>query len=357
MTNQLKTYFPLIRDRKEILDIIYAREELAANFESWSAGQQEEFLDFCSGVHGVKLLYDTFFKEIMNPETTPERLEDFLSLLLQKKVRILEVLPNDSTRIADESSLLITDIVVELETHEIANVELQKIGYMFPGERSACYCADMLLRQYKRVRSRDKKKFSYRNVQNVYNIVLFENSPKEFHCFPETYLHHFSQQSDSGLELKLLQKYIFIPLDIFREILHNRDIKNRLEAWLVFLSMEDPEMIHRLITAFPDFMPIYRQIYDLCQNVEEVMRMFSEELRELDRNTVQLMIDELQEQVDRQAAEIGRKDQELAKKDQELEAERQRHKAEMEQRQQYEKELQRVKEYLVSLEKAGKISE
>ena len=75
------------------------------------------------------MLYDSFFKEIMNPETTPERLEEFLSLVLKQKVTILKVLPNDSTRIADESSLLIMDIVVELADGSMANVEVQKVGY------------------------------------------------------------------------------------------------------------------------------------------------------------------------------------------------------------------------------------
>ncbi len=79
-------------------------------------------------------------------------------MLLGQEVRILYVLPNDSTRIADESTLLITDIVVELEDSTLANLEVQKIGYLFTGQRSACYSSDMLLRQYKRVRSQKKKK-------------------------------------------------------------------------------------------------------------------------------------------------------------------------------------------------------
>ena len=54
---------------------------------------------------------------------------EVLSLVLQQKVKILSVLPNDSTRIADEHSLVITDIVIELEDHSIANVEVQKLGY------------------------------------------------------------------------------------------------------------------------------------------------------------------------------------------------------------------------------------
>ena len=81
--------------------------------------------------------------------------------------KILKVLPNESARIAAESSLLVMDIVVQFEDGSIANVEVQKIGYLFPGERSACYSADMLLRQYKRVRRELGKKFHYRDIKKV----------------------------------------------------------------------------------------------------------------------------------------------------------------------------------------------
>ncbi len=48
------------------------------------------------------------------------------------------------------------DIVVELSTGSIANVQVQKLGHAFPGQRCACYSADLLLRQYKRVKSEKK---------------------------------------------------------------------------------------------------------------------------------------------------------------------------------------------------------
>lgn len=124
-------------------------------------------------------------------------------------------MPNDTTRIADESSLLITDIVVELDDGSLANVEIQKIGYKFPGQRSACYSADMLLRQYKRVRSSRKNKFNYRDIKDVYIIVLYEQSFSDFHAFPNDYVHYFEQKSDTGLELPLLQKFIY-PTSHFR---------------------------------------------------------------------------------------------------------------------------------------------
>ena len=145
--NRLKDFFPVIREREEIRREIGENQRLREKFDEWNREQQEMFLDFCSGVKGVKMLYDSFFKEIMNPEYTPERLNELLSLLIGEKVTIREVLPNDSVRIADESSLVILDIVVELNDGSIANVEVQKLGYKFPGERAACYSADLLLRQ------------------------------------------------------------------------------------------------------------------------------------------------------------------------------------------------------------------
>ena len=52
-------------------------------------------------------------KEILNPEIVLERIDELLSLLFEQKVHIVEVLPNDSTRIAEESSLVIMDSVVQ----------------------------------------------------------------------------------------------------------------------------------------------------------------------------------------------------------------------------------------------------
>ena len=266
-------------------------------FASWRKNQQEECLDFCSGARGVKLLYDSFFKEILNPKYAAGRLEEFLSLLLGQQVRIVQILPNDSVRIADEGTLLITDIVVELEDGSIANIEVQKIGYMFPGQRCACYSADLLLRQYKRIQDKKEGNFSYKDIRDVYTIVLYEKSPVEFKNYPAIYLHHAEQKTDSGLELKLLQKYIFIPLDIFRENQHNKPIRNKLDAWLMFVCMDEPEEIIRLIETYPEFRALYKEIYELCQNTEKVMEMFSKELLELDRNTVQYMIDDMQDTI------------------------------------------------------------
>ena len=251
INNRLKDYFPIIREREAIRNEINNTPKLYELFSEWNPKQQEMFLDFCSGVKGAKLLYDSFFKEIMSPEYAPERLNELLSLILGEPVTIKEMLPNDSTRIADETSLVILDIVVQLKDGSIANVEVQKIGYMFLGQRAACYSAD------------------------------------------------------------LLQRYIFIPLDIFINMLHNKGINNRLDAWFTFLSSDLPEDIISLIDKYPDFKPLYDEVYTMCLNTEKVMQMFSKELAELDKNTVQYMIDEMQSEIDGMKQQLDDKDSKI----------------------------------------------
>ena len=331
-TTKLKQYFPMIREREDIEREIRENPKLLEKYREWDEEQQEEFLDYCTGVKGVKVLYDAFFKEIMNPENTPERLNELLSLLLGQSVTIKRVLPGDSTRLADEQSLLIMDILVELADTSLANVEVQKIGYSFPGQRSACYSSDLLLRQYKRVKGEKKKAFSYKDIKSVYTIVFFETSIKEFHEYPQNYIHKFKQQSDTGLELELLQKYVFIPLDIFRTIYHNNvksngkngggNCWNRTEAWLTFLSTDEPEIIIELISQYPEFKEMYEEIYVMCQNVEKVMEMFSKELIQLDRNTVQYMIDEMQDTIDVQKEKIDTQKEELEAKQETIDSQK-----------------------------------
>ena len=333
MKNKLQQYFPMIRTEGDVLKELRENKELWQTFCAWEEKHQKEYLDICTGVKGLKLLYDTYFKAVMNPDTRPERLNDFLSEILGRKIKILKVLPNESARIASESSLLIMDIVVQFEDGSIANVEVQKVGYLFPGQRCACYSSDLLLRQYKRIRLELGKAFTYKEIQKVYTIVLFEKSSAAFHKFSdEIYIHHFEQKSDTGMEMNLLQEYTFICLDIFNGIIHNegREIENRLEEWLVFLSQDDPDMIIKLLNRDPVFQRIYEEVYTICLNTERMMNMFSKELEILDRNTVKLMVDEMIEEHAQQMAEIAEERKQLKADAEKIKADAEKTKADAE---------------------------
>ncbi len=290
----------------ELRDKIERRSELRKLFGSWSDEQQQEYLDRCTGKKGHNLLYDSYFKEVLNPEYDPSRLESFLEVVLGEPVKILKQLPNDGVRLEDENSLLVTDIVVELGDGSIANVEVQKIGYMFTGPRCSCYLSDMMLRQYKRIRAREKKAFSYGKIKKVYLIVLYENSPPELRHMPETCLHRSRHIFDTGLEMDLLQRCVLISLDIFRKNMQNKAINTLEEAWLTFLCEDKPERLIELFEAFPQFIAMYETLYNMNKDMVKAMGFFSEELRIMDQNTVRYMMDEMESRLAQMQVEAGK---------------------------------------------------
>lgn len=110
------------------------------------------------------------------------------------------------------------------------------------------------------------------------------------------------------MDINLLQRYIFISLDIFINMLHNKGITNKLDAWLAFLASDLPEDIIEVIDKYPEFKALYQDVYVMCLNTEKVMNMFSKELSQLDKNTVQYMIDEMQTEIDGMKHELEEKD-------------------------------------------------
>jgi len=97
--------------------------------------------------------------------------------------------------------------------------------------------------------------------------------------------------------------------------MENKTIQTELEAWLTFLSTDDPEQIYDLIHKFPIFKEMYEDIFRLCQNTERVMDMFSKELAEMDHNTAEYMVDEMQKDLDEAREIIQEKDNELKLKE------------------------------------------
>ena len=63
--NLLRQHFPMLPTRADLEELIRKSPALHTIFMEWSEEQQKEFLDFCTGERGVKILYDSFFKEIL----------------------------------------------------------------------------------------------------------------------------------------------------------------------------------------------------------------------------------------------------------------------------------------------------
>lgn len=281
---------------------------------------QEELIRYFMGEGSVQVTYDSIFKHLFHPEKHPERLSRLISELIGTPVTVKRALLTQSDRISEKGSLLIMDILVELLSGELANVEMQRIGYHFPGQRGACYSSDLILRQYSDVRNREGDTFSYKHLHPVYTIVLIGDSPHEFLNLPHHYIHRSKQIFDTGLELELLQKFVFISLDNFKKITQNEPIETELQAWLHFLSATDIPTIQKIVKAYPAFLEMYEDLARFRLQPKEMIRMYSDALKTLDYNTVQYMIEEQKKEIEAQAEMLKQKDDILKKQQKEIEA-------------------------------------
>ena len=320
--------------------------------EEW-AGRYEDFL---KGKKSLPLLYDPFFKKIFNPTERRDRLSELVSCLLGQKVTVLEVFPNEDSQFL--GVMIIMDMVVLMADGSIANIEIQKISYDFPAERISCYSADLVLRQYKMITGKNQvgkhelsmngsSKPSYKDMRKVHTIILFEDSNKSLISDMDRalYFHVGKTKFNTGIKIELLQDFVLVSLDTFRKYRYSDIKEGRTEIMnydydssqynnelvsekmkrdrLKFLSLfvaETPQEIDKLVETFPDLESVRQDINEYLERPGEVLSMFSEALRILDRNTAELMVDrmkdeivDLREQNDELKALSDKKDAEIAR--------------------------------------------
>ena len=273
-------------------------------------------MDFCRGKKTFPFTYDPFFKKIFNPDIHPERLSRLISSLLNVQVKVKGILPSEDSMM-DGESLLILDILVELEDGSLGNIEIQKCPYAFPAERMSCYSSDLVMRQYTRTKGEKGRHFTYCHMKKVYTIILFEKSISAFHMEPPCYIHYGKTTFNTGLKMELLQEYCLISLDEFRKYPYPKD-RNEQTAWLSFLATEDIKEAEKLIFEYPWLEEIYQEAAALRRKPEEVLGMYSEALRILDRNTVRYMIEEQQKELEQNKKKLEESEEELKQSKEEL---------------------------------------
>ena len=280
-------------------------------YQNMSPEWKNRFLGFMEGTKTLPLTYDPFFKKLFNPDIYPERLSSLISSIIGTRVTVQCILSNEDSMLPS-TSLLLLDILVQLEDGSIANVEIQKIPYAFPGERMSCYSSDLMLRQYTRVKGLKGNAFTYKDLKTVYTIVIYEKSPDACltDALSDIYLHHGRTVFDTGIELKLLQEFYVVALDVFKESKYAKDI-NELNAWLSLLTAQSVDDLAALVSDYPWMEAICKDMSEYMYDPEEVITMFSEALRMLDENTVHYMIDELQKERDDAITALNEKENEM----------------------------------------------
>ena len=74
--------------------------------------------------------------------------------------------------------------------------------------------------------------------------------------------------------------------------------RNRLKYLSLFVA-ETPQEIDRLVEVFPELDDVRRDINEYSVRPNEVLNMFSEALRILDRNTSKLMVDRMNDEIEK----------------------------------------------------------
>lgn len=367
------------------IDIIKSNSYLYSQYQdmrrkmSYNPEFLTRFEGFIERKATLPLLYDLFFKRLFNADAHRDRLTRLISCILGQEVTIVEILPTQNSQFYE--TFIIMDMIVRLSDGTIVNIEIQKIGSLFPGERLSCYSADTIMRQYHKLSSLKNdnvynkyemhtsygtnasdisdvsnasnelnmtyttRGFSYKEMKDVHTIVLLEKSSDDFRSpiGPEFYFHVSKHVFNTGIPLALLSHFHIISLDTFAKYRYADVIKGNVEItkydydekmyrkpltekmlhdrlmYLSLFAISDINDVRKLLNVFPELADIFMETEEFLTRPEEVFSMFSEALRILDRNTTMLMVDEYRQQVTEMKEQLETKDEQLKAKKEEME--------------------------------------
>lgn len=161
-------------------------------------------------------------------------------------------------------------------------------------------------------------------MRKVHTIILFEDSNKSLISDMDKalYFHVGKTKFNTGIKIELLQDFVLVSLDTFRKYRYSDIKEGRTEITdydydssqynnalvsekmkrdrLKFLSLfvaETPQEIDKLVETFPDLESVRQDINEYLERPGEVLSMFSEALRILDRNTAELMVDRMKDEI------------------------------------------------------------
>ena len=170
------------------------------------------------------------------------------------------------------------------------NVEMQKHGYDFTGERSTCYMSDLVMRQYNKVKSEKGKSFTFKDMKPVINLIA---TYPEF----EEYYHDIALFRTKPEELINMYSEVLAQIDRNTERLMVDEMKQEVEE----LKQEAEELKR-------ESEELKLEAEELKLEAEELKRE-SEELK-LEAEGLKQETEELKQETE----ELKRENEELKKK-------------------------------------------
>ncbi len=103
-----------------------------------------------------------------------------------------------------------------------------------------------------------------------------------------------------------------------RETMQNKDISTDLEAWLTLFTSHDLTKIEYLLTHFEGFDEIYRELFQMRQKPEELIYMYQNIFLETDLYEESPVLDDMREEIKEKRIEIQEQDQKIQAQQQEI---------------------------------------
>lgn len=175
---------------------------------------------------------DAMFKEFFSRKKNESLLKDFLSELLKRKIKKIEV-QKDSVLNKEiiKGKTGILDIKATLDEETIVDIEMQMKRYNYMTERATFYSSKLISNQL-------ESGTMYHEIKPVIVIMILNYNMFEFKEYITETVTVSKDHRD--MEINKDQKYYYIELPKFRE--KERE-KNKMTDWLTFIDGESKERI------------------------------------------------------------------------------------------------------------------
>jgi len=205
---------------------------------------------------------DIIFKELFSKKGNERFLQDFLTGLLKRKIKKIEIIKDASLtkKIASEK-LGIIDIKATLDDEMIVDIEMQMSRYKNMEERALYYASKLISSQLK------EGEF-YGTLKKVIVIVILD-----YNVYPyEKYITETKTvvKENEKYEVMKKQKFYFIELPKYRKQRYNKN--DKVSQWLAFIDGEDKERMKEAMIKNKEIKKA-KEEYEYLTGDEELQRI------------------------------------------------------------------------------------
>lgn len=255
---------------------------LKAQFSAFGKEYQKILLEFEKGIKPLPMYLDGFFDYCIGNPSNMDTTSILLSDILGCKVTITEQL-DDVINVTDKLNYYTVRYAIKFENESMADLVLMKMDFTPSEEMLECIQANNTISQYNRLKQIKGSHFRFDLLRPCYTVIFTEKSlqnVKKQDKINDFCVWHdnktFSQGAPSLSHLIMLS---------YEDYLRSKGKKNsNLDAWMTFLTSNDPSDALQLATIFPHFAEIYKRASLLRNDTPNLINLMANSIRHREHN-------------------------------------------------------------------------